>query len=436
LSSVDLLKGNRTAIAVGINTYKEPGIPQLTGAENDAQELFKLLASQKAGFENNPKNLILGEEATQRNISERISEIFRNDKKYEIALFYFSGHGFLDKKEELYLATYDIDEKDPYIGGIRIDDLRRQIYTSDKKQNAILVLDCCFSGTATKDTNAKGNEIPDPRLYLETNIGYNTEQEQYGEGEGKFTITSTAANKASYEVKDCIHQENNQPHVHGALTYYLLQGLEGAAANPNSGIITLGSLQQYIDTKMYEDKKQKSYTHGSQVTNINNILIALSITKYKDNLENLVTEINQYLDIPDSSFPIIKYVIAGAKKLKELKSINPTNQSITTINERITSQLELYKKNVINWCIALPDDIVFKIENNTTRGFIDDFRRQVGALQCNTLSDIDEKWKRFLNSIGNEVRNNINYTDKNDPNLDPLLANLSANYKLFREHSK
>jgi caspase domain-containing protein len=429
LSSVDLLKGKRTAVVVGINTYKDTGIPQLSGAENDAQELFNLLTSQEAKFENNAKNLILGEEATQRNIVERISEIFRNDEKYEIALFYFSGHGFLDKKEELYLATHDVR-------GIRIDDLRRQIYSSENKQNAILVLDCCFSGTATKDTKGEGSDIQDPRLYLETNIGYNAEKEQYGEGEGKFTITSTAADKVSYEVKDCTHQENSQPHVHGALTYYLLQGLEGAAADANSGKITLGSLQQYIDTKMYNDRKQKSYTHGSQVTNINNILIALSITKYKDNIKNLENEITQYLDIPDTSFPIIKYVIAGAKKLKELKSINPTNQSITTINERITSQLELYRRGVFDWCIALTDDIVFKIENNTTRGFVDDFRSQVGALQCNTLADIDEKWKNFLNSIGNEVRNNTKYTDKNDPKLGTLLANLSANYKLFREGSK
>ncbi len=434
MSSTDLFKGKRTAIVVGINTYEDPSIPQLSGSENDAQELFNLLTSQKGGFERNEKNLLRGEDATQRKIIERISEIFRKDEKHEVALFYFSGHGFLDKKDDLYLSTYDIDKNDPYIGGIRIDDLRRQIYSSENKQNAILVLDCCFSGTATKDT--KGDtEIKNVRPYLESNIGNSADKEDYGkgEGEGKFTITSSAIDKVSWEVKDCTHQENNQPHVHGAFTYYLLQGLEGGAADVNSGIITLGSLQQYVDTKMSEEKKQISYTHASQATNINKILIALSITKYKDNIENLVNEINQYLDIPESSFPDIKYVIAGAKKLKDLKNINPTNQSIKTINERILSQLELYKQGVINWCISLPDDVVFKIEDNRTtrRGFIEDFRNQAASLQGDTLAGIDVEWKGFLISIGNEVRNNNIYTDKNDTKLGTLLTNLSVSYKFY-----
>jgi hypothetical protein len=393
-----------------------------------------LLTSQEGGFERNEKNLLRGEDATQNNILERISEIFRNDVKYDIALFYFSGYGFLDKKNELYLSTYDIHKKDPYLGGIRIDDLRRQIYSSENKQNAILILDCCFLGVATKDTKDGSGEIKDVRPYLETNIGINADKENYGEGGGKFTITSSATDKVSWEVKDCTHQENSQPHVHGAFTYHLLQGLEGGAADENSGIITLGSLQQYIDTKMSEEKKQNSYKHASQATNINNVLIALSIPKYKDKIENLVNEINQYLDIPpESSFPDIKYVIAGAKKLKELKSINPTNQSINTINERISSQLELYKQGVINWCISLPDDVIFEIEKNTNtrRGFIEDFRNQVSILDVDTLADTNANWKGFLISIGNEVRNNNKYADKDDPKLGPLLMNLSASYKFY-----
>ena len=61
-----------------------------------------------------------------------------------MALFYFSGHGFVDKSGDLYLSTYDVSKKDPYIGGINVDDLRDQIYTSENKNNAIMILDCCF----------------------------------------------------------------------------------------------------------------------------------------------------------------------------------------------------------------------------------------------------------------------------------------------------
>ncbi len=284
--SADIKIGKKIAIVVGIDEYDDKDIPQLEGAEYDAKELFELLTSEAGGFVNEEKNLLINKQARQRNILDRISEVFRKDEEFDIALFYFSGHGFLDKKDELYLSTYEVHKNDPYIGGIRIDELRRQIYSSKNKQNTILILDCCFSREVTKHTKDGSTNIKDIRPFLESSIGYNTDKENYGEGEGKFTIVSSATDKVSWEVKDCIHQVNSQPHIHGAFTYYLLQGLEGGATDENSGMITLGSLQQYIDTKMSKDRRQILYTNTSQGTNINNILIALSIPKYKDNIEN------------------------------------------------------------------------------------------------------------------------------------------------------
>jgi len=427
MSNMDIFKGRRTAIIVGINNYEDRDIPQLSGAENDAQELFNLLTSEKGGFEKNRENLIRGEHATQRNIIKRVSEIFRKDEKFDIAMFYFSGHGFLDKKDELYLSTYDVDKKDPYIGGIRINDLKKEIYASPNKQSAILILDCCYSGAAAKDAKNTDNQIKDVIPILEKNFEDIGGKENYGEG--KFTITSSATDKVSWEEKDCIHLENNQPHVHGAFTYNLIKGIEGAAANQTNGMITLGSLQQYIDTAMLENNKQKSYYNESEARNINNILIALSVEKYKENILNLEAALDEDLEIPDLSFPSITYVIAGTKKLRELEHFNRTNPSIKTMNERIASQLEMYKNGVIEWCFNLPDPIKFKIERNTERDFIEDFTNQVGVLTIDKLVDIDDKLKQFLTSFGNEVKNKTEFFNENDPNFSSFLMKLSLIYK-------
>jgi hypothetical protein len=427
MSSLDIFKGRRIAIIVGINKYDDPAIPQLSGAENDAQELFNILTSEKGGFENNRENLIMGEQATQRNIVKRVCDIFRNDEKFDIAMFYFSGHGFLDKRDELYLSTYDVDRKDPYIGGIRINDLKREIYTSTNKQSALLILDCCYSGTATKDTTNADNEIKNVVPILEKNFENIEGKENYGEG--KFTIASSATNKVSWEEKDCMHLMNNQPHVHGAFTYNLIKGIEGAAANQTNGIITLGSLQQYIDTKMLENKKQKSYYNDSEARNINNILIALSIEQYIKNVKNLEVAFMEDLEIPDSSFPSIRYVIEGTRKMKELERLNPTNPSIKTMNERIASQLAMFKNGVIEWCFNLSDPIKIKIERNTERDFIEYFTNEVGIIDIEKLVDIDDKLKEFLSSFGNEVKNKTKFLSVDDPKFSSFLIKLSVIYK-------
>lgn len=141
--------GKRIILSVGINTYESVEIPKLSGAENDAKEIFDLLAVN-GGFEKDYRYLITGEAATYKNIMTFISQIFREDREYDLGLFYFSGHGFMDKNNELYLATFDVNEKDPIVCGIKIKELKDIIYSSKNKKNTVLILDCCYSGAATE----------------------------------------------------------------------------------------------------------------------------------------------------------------------------------------------------------------------------------------------------------------------------------------------
>ena len=90
-------KDKKITISVGINKYYDgdddeegKGIPRLDGAENDAKELFDLLTSETAGFENDTENLLLGENATHRRITERVADIF-STKNLRWLYFIFQG---------------------------------------------------------------------------------------------------------------------------------------------------------------------------------------------------------------------------------------------------------------------------------------------------------------------------------------------------------
>jgi hypothetical protein len=428
MSSMDILQGKRIGIMVGINSYMDIEIPKLSGAENDSKELFKLLVS-KGKFENNEKYLLLGKSATQRTILELVSEIFRHDDKCELALFYFSGHGFIDKRGELYLSTYDVKKNDPYIGGIKVSDLKNEIYSSENKKNALLILDCCYSGTATKDTKEGDNNIKNIEPYFQKNIGGPVnESKEYGQG--KFTIASSATDQVSWETHVEKHTGYNQPHTHGAFTYNLLQGLEGGAADEKTGIITLGSLQQYIDIKMAEDNKQRSFVNKSQQeSNINKILIALSEELYVSQVKTIENELFNNVNNLTLSFPNILNIVDGAKKLKELKEINPNNELISNMTNSISNLWNSFCSNVMSWLYDLNEDVKTYIERKTETYFIMNLIDYMSKLESDLLVNIDKNYLTYLMIFGNESKNKNVYNDIDDPKLNTLLRKLEPIFK-------
>jgi hypothetical protein len=427
-------KDKKIAISVGINKYYDDeedeegkGIPRLDGAENDAKELFELLTSETAGFENDTENLLLGENATHRKITERVADIFRENKKFEMALFYFSGHGFVDKKGDLYLSTYDVSKKDPYIGGINVDNLRDQIYKSENKNNAIMILDCCYSGAATKGAKeGSKNLIP----VVEQKI-VNAQGKNYGSG--KFTIASCAASKVSWEKADCKHSDKDIPHVHGAFTYHLLEGLFGGAADSTSGEITLLSLQQYIDNKLAE-KDQKSFVNTNEATNPHGIRIALSVDRYTSFIIGLEKKIQSDFPPGDSSFPSIKDIIYGAQVLKNLKEKNPDNPKIRTFTDTLSSKLKEFKDGLIIWCNNLPIDVQKEIENKTAKGGIDLFVNGLSELELESVGKVAPQLAGILNLIGGEVKRQQEYKLPTDKNFLSFLGTLEPNYKTYKKY--
>ena len=55
---------------------------------------------------------------------------------------------------KVYIAPYDIDPEDPYVCGIRTDELNRVMDNSVNNSKFVVLLDCCYSGKALKGSRS------------------------------------------------------------------------------------------------------------------------------------------------------------------------------------------------------------------------------------------------------------------------------------------
>ena len=104
------------SLCIGINTYPTTtGLASLDYAENDAQNMDKLLGRQ--GFAQENRRLFLGKEATLDAINRAMGEILLDrPQQHDLIIFYFAGHSIpiaiqeqTERQSEVFLATYDFD---------------------------------------------------------------------------------------------------------------------------------------------------------------------------------------------------------------------------------------------------------------------------------------------------------------------------------------
>ena len=126
---------SRKALVVGIDEY--PNAP-LSGCCNDAENVANLLRRHEDG---NPNFSVRLEKnvKTKSALREMIVECFSGDA--DIALFYYSGHGYIDLQGG-YLSTPD---SSLYDYGVFLSEVLNMANAS-KCKDKIIILDSCHSG--------------------------------------------------------------------------------------------------------------------------------------------------------------------------------------------------------------------------------------------------------------------------------------------------
>jgi tetratricopeptide (TPR) repeat protein len=438
---------NRKAIIIGINMYESEGIPRLYGAENDASELTDTLINY-GNFEIPDKYYLVGADATRRNILKAVSDIFRKDDKSDLVTFYFSGHGIVDEENnEGYIAPYDYHPDDPFVSGINLYDLKKAMYNARNIANTILILDCCYAGIVTKD-RTKAMMAPQPRMIpqeqeMKRNLfAFNIEKmiKSDDQDHGKIVLACTEATAVSREKNNCIHGENDSPHTHGAFSYHLIEGLDGKAANPDTGIISIDSLRKYIEKQMTQiERKQKPMYYVTEGTNIENIKIAISKNKFEAKIKKLIKEITKLIkeeikeESKEKNFIDLFSLHAATKKVNELILLDPQNEEIPKFKEIIDKSLEMYKEPTFNWLTR--NIVVAKRKLNEIRDHLDDeLYDLIDRLSFNELSIISESYLTSLDMILTEVNRNTKFETSEDRRLNLFISKFRAIFENEKSH--
>ena len=198
--------GAYKALIIGINDYKDPDIPDLETAVNDANAMANLL-SERYGFE---VKLLLDRKATREAIYRALRSLTSSTEADDSVLIYYAGHGDLDRlTNDGWWIPADAKGGDPvtYLNNFLIQTYMRSM----KARHVLLISDSCYSGTLFGQTRAMPQVI-DHKYYLNL---YN-EKSRWGMTSGNKTPVSDQGTGGhsvfAYQLFKSL-RENEKPYI-------------------------------------------------------------------------------------------------------------------------------------------------------------------------------------------------------------------------------
>lgn len=153
----------RRAFLVGINQYPTP-FNSLKGCVNDALMMAQVLIQHFQFRPGDDMRMLTDARATKKEILSRLEWLVDGAKAGDVLVFHYSGHGAqvpdrdgdeIDHADEC-LCPFDFDWDDPLLD----DDLGKVIDEVPAGVNLTIVLDCCHSGTGTRELRPEVQNVP------------------------------------------------------------------------------------------------------------------------------------------------------------------------------------------------------------------------------------------------------------------------------------
>ncbi len=161
---------SRDALVVGINSYQDANLPNLTAPASDAEAIAKILERHgdfkvwrlPEAIDPDKKTSYVGKKTkvSLTQLEEALVRLLKPVGKNisDTALFYFSGHGIRKERgiQEGFLAPSNANPDEGFYG-LSLQWLRRLLQESPVKQQ-IIWLDCCYSGELLNFAEANPGE--------------------------------------------------------------------------------------------------------------------------------------------------------------------------------------------------------------------------------------------------------------------------------------
>ncbi|MFB2894652.1 caspase family protein [Aerosakkonemataceae cyanobacterium BLCC-F50] len=258
------------ALLIGIDEYLKKE-DNLRGCVNDVEAMRIFLINQ-LGVPENHIRLLTNQEATRANILQAFEDLINNPDipPGSQIFFHYSGHGsqMPDPKEpdgqKETIVPHDsrvdgvFDIPDKTLAAL-LDRLAER-----KGNNITVILDCCHSGTGTRDPNRNpnlaktrnvqpDNRIPPPDLDTDIRTGVKSRGKgASGWATEGITHVLLAGCRDDEKSQEYLSRDQGKEVWHGALTYFTLQALR--QITPNT---TYADLYEQVAVKVnsYNDKQ-------------------------------------------------------------------------------------------------------------------------------------------------------------------------------------
>jgi PKD repeat protein len=234
--------GEVWAVLIGISDYAE--VKDLQYAAADASSVARWVLD--AGVEQDHIRLLLDREgpqsdldglaarrATLVNVREALGWLRRVAKPNDLVLIHFSGHGFQgadddgderDGVDEFFVLwdTVDAAKEDTALR----DDEFGEALDRIESQHVVVFFDGCYSGGLSRSLPSSTRPVSDKQdLFSDFSV------------EGRLVFSASAESQDAFESDEL---------KHGIFTYYLLEGLRGAADATGDGRVTAWELYEYV----------------------------------------------------------------------------------------------------------------------------------------------------------------------------------------------
>jgi uncharacterized caspase-like protein len=199
--------GRRLALLIATYRYQDTGLRQLTTPAHDAEALAAVLRDPAiAGFD---VTMLIN--VPHHRVGAAIGDFYRDRRRDDLTLLYFTGHGLKDDEGRLHLAMTNTLRDNLLFTGLSAEQIDRAMENCMSRQK-VLILDCCYSGA-----------FPVGRIAKADTAVHTLER---FEGRGRTVLTASDATQYSFEGNE-IHGQAPQ----SVFTRYLVAGLRDGSAD-------------------------------------------------------------------------------------------------------------------------------------------------------------------------------------------------------------
>lgn len=264
---------SRHGLVIGIGQYADARL-NLRYAVADARLVRDLMVDATCGcFPLAHVQCLLDQEATKAKVDEALARLSARASENDDVWIYYAGHGAV-QGSDAYWVTHDADVDHLYATALHSGRISETL-SRFRASRLFVILDCCHAAATAYMKNPTRQVVTAADLFGRF------------KGQGRVVLAASDGKQRSVELAE---------HGHGAFTYYLEQGLRGAADADGAGVVTIDKLWSYLGGKVRDASGRVGnpqtptisgvMTHGVPLT-VNAALMA-SRQRLRQAIESLV----------------------------------------------------------------------------------------------------------------------------------------------------